>query len=759
VSDTAASGSLPRFIRLWRDDGPHRYALAVVAIGVAFLLQMILAWDLEPPYLFFFPAVLLIGALGGFGPGALATLLAAVLTVLWVLPAERQSRSTGVRELVGLALFVLMGLLASAVAHRVHTSRRRVVTRGEEALHLSDRRYRILADNANDVIWTFDLRTRRFSYISPSISRLRGLSVEEALVEPLERRLTPESLGRVQALLALIGTPEERDSVTAVYDQPCRDGSIRHVEITTSLVRDPSGRAVEVVGVSRDATERVRAERALEVRERHLQTILETALDGFWIVDGNGRLLQVNGAACTLSGYSREEMVTMQVSDLEAGESVAEVADHVRRIRERGWDRFESRHRRKDGRLVDVESRVQCSGAEGEMVVFLRDITEAKRSRLALERSEERFRALIEQSTDMIMLFDASAICTFWSPSAVETLGWTPDEILDHSALELVHPDDLARAATLLEKVVSRPGVVMREVLRIRHRDGSCRQVEATARNLLHDAAVHGVVLNGRDVTNQRLLEEQFWQSQKLESVGRLAGGVAHDFNNLLTVILSGVEELREPEESVPPSSLEIVGEIGAAAERGRDLTRQLLAFARKQVVAPVTIDLGGVVRGSDKLLRRLLGEDVDLISILAPDLWPIRSDPGQVGQVLLNLAVNASDAMPDGGRLTVETSNLEVGQSGLAGHPGMQPGPYVRLRVSDTGTGMPPEVKSRLFEPFFTTKAVGRGTGLGLATVYGIVKQSDGFISVESELGVGTTFSVYFPRIRGAVAEVAPRA
>jgi two-component system cell cycle sensor histidine kinase/response regulator CckA len=571
VSDTAASGSLHGFRSLWRRDGLRRYALAIGAIGVAFLLQMLLAWHLRSPHLFYFPALLLIGALG-------------------------------------------------------------VVI------------------------------------------------------------------------------------------------------------------------------ERARAERALEHRERHLRTILETNLDGFWIVDGHGRLLQVNGAACSMSGYGRDELLTMRVSDLEAAESAADVADHVRKIQERGWDRFESRHRRKDGRLIDVELGVQCSGAAGEMVVFLRDITEARRSRLALERSEERFRALIEKSTDMIMVFDASAVCSFWSPSAVEALGWTPDEVLDHSALELVHADDLARAASLLEKVISRPGVVMREVLRVRHRDGSCRQVEATARNLLHDAAVQGVVLNGRDVTNQRLLEEQFWQSQKLESVGRLAGGVAHDFNNLLTVILSGVEELGETGESVPPSSLEIVGEIGAAADRGRDLTRQLLAFARKQVVAPVTVDLGVVVRGSDKLLRRLLGEDVDLVSNLAPDLWPIRSDPGQAGQVLLNLAVNASDAMPGGGRLTLETSNVEVGEDGLAAHPGLQPGPYVRLRVIDTGTGMSPEVKSRIFEPFFTTKPVGRGTGLGLATVYGIVKQSGGFISVESEPGVGTTFSVFFPRNRGAVVEGPPR-
>ncbi len=496
-----------------------------------------------------------------------------------------------------------------------------------------------MAAHLHDVIWTFDLRTRRFSYVSPSITSLRGLSVQEALAESVEQSLTPESWLRARASLERNGTPEGNRPSTGVYDQPCRDGSIKHVEMTTTVVLDASGQPVEVIGVSRDATARVVAERALEERERHLRTILETAIDGFWLVGEGGRLLQVNEAACAMLCYSREELLRLSISDIDASESPAEVTAHLARVDAVGCDRFETRHRRKDGRLIDVEISVQRSGpGPGRHVVFLRDVTASRGARAA-----------------------------------------------------------------------------------------------------------------------QRALEEQLWQAQKLESVGRLAGGVAHDFNNLLTVILSGVEELRHLDEPGAPSASELIDEIGGAGERARDLTRQLLAFARKQQVAPTVVDLGEVVRGTEKLLRRLLGEDVALVSNLAPDLWPIRCDLGLAEQVLLNLAVNARDAMPGGGRLTIETANVVLDQAGVATWPGMQPGPHVRLVVRDSGSGMPAEVKERIFEPFFTTKAVGQGSGLGLSTVYGIVAQSGGFVSVESEPGRGSTFTIHFPRTIGAPTRSLP--
>ena len=250
-----------------------------------------------------------------------------------------------------------------------------------------------------------------------------------------------------------------------------------------------------------------------------------------------------------------------------------------------------------------------------------------------------------------------------------------------------------------------------------------------------------------RDVTEQRQLEAQLVRAQKLEAVGRLAGGVAHDFNNLLTVILSYSSLLIEDNE-IPPHSLESVQEIKKAADGAAGLTKQLLAFSRQQVLQPQVLDVNSVVQSTQKLLNRLIGEDVKLITNFAPDLGVARLDPGQVGQIIMNLAVNARDAMPTGGILTIETANVEMDITYVRGHPVAQAGHYVMLAVSDTGIGMDEATKERIFEPFFTTKETGKGTGLGLATVYGIVKQSGGFIWVYSEPGRGTSFKIYFPRI-----------
>ena len=366
----------------------------------------------------------------------------------------------------------------------------------------------------------------------------------------------------------------------------------------------------------------------------------------------------------------------------------------------------------------------------------------------ALERERARFQALIEHSTDVTLLLDRDGTVAFVSPAVRESLGYEPSEITGRSILDFVHPDDRARSAESLGALTRGGAAVQRLELRMRRADGSWSVAESIRRNLLDHPSVRGIVVNVRDVTEQVRTRAQLLQAQKMESVGRLAGGVAHDFNNLLTVILACGEDLRERIRDQEPPDPGAVEDIVEAADRAREMTRQLLAFARKHVAAPAVVDLNQLVLNTAKLLRRMVGEDVKVVEHFDADAWSIRCDPGLVDQALINLAVNARDAMPSGGTLTVSTENVWVRPDDPRPEPSMPPGQYVRLSVADTGSGITPEVQGRMFEPFFTTKDPGVGTGLGLSMVYGIVRQSDAFLAVRSAPGAGTAFDIFFPRI-----------
>jgi two-component system cell cycle sensor histidine kinase/response regulator CckA len=296
-------------------------------------------------------------------------------------------------------------------------------------------------------------------------------------------------------------------------------------------------------------------------------------------------------------------------------------------------------------------------------------------------------------------------------------------------------------------------GEAMVYEFRIRRPDGETRRIRARVAPIrTADGRVHRLTGTALDVTEADQLEQQLRQAQKMEAVGTLAGGVAHDFNNLLTII-GGFADLLAVRLQADPRSKEMVAEIRRSVDRAASLTRQLLAFSRKQVLAPVVLDLNRIVAETSRMVQRLIGEDIEFNAVPDPGLGPIRADPGQVEQVLMNLVINARDAMPTGGRLTVETRRVVLDDGETCIRTELRPGEYSVVSVSDTGTGMAPEVQQHIFEPFFTTKAAGRGTGLGLATVYGIVKQSGGGVQVYSEVGIGTTFKVYFPVTTGSVA------
>jgi len=367
--------------------------------------------------------------------------------------------------------------------------------------------------------------------------------------------------------------------------------------------------------------------------------------------------------------------------------------------------------------------------------------------RLLIER-EELFRLITENAADMIAVVDDNGHRLYNSPSYQRILGYSFEELQATPSLEQIHPEDQALVQEAAAEA-RQTGLGRRIEYRMRHKDGTWRTLESTASAIVNGRGeARRFVIVNRDITARKRLEEQFRQAQKMEAVGRLSGGIAHDFNNILGVIIGYgeiLEERLEPSNSLRPCADEIL----QAGRRAATLTRQLLAFSRQQVLAPRVLQLNSVIVDTQKMLRRVIGEDIELDTMLSTNLGRVKADHGQIEQVILNLAVNARDAMPRGGKLTIATENSELDAIAVRrySYP-VKPGRYVLLSVSDTGVGMTSETQAHIFEPFFTTKEKGKGTGLGLATVYGVVKQSDGYIQVHSEVGAGTTFKIYLPLV-----------
>ena len=383
-------------------------------------------------------------------------------------------------------------------------------------------------------------------------------------------------------------------------------------------------------------------------------------------------------------------------------------------------------------------------------------VTERKKAEDDLRASETRYRRLFESAKDGILILDAdTGQVVDANPFLISLLGYSHADFLGKTLWDLGPFKDVAVSREAFRELQEKD-YVRYDDLPLETRDGRLINVEFVS-NVYLVGQTKVIQCNIRDITERKRieaeheaehnkLEQQLQVSQKMEAIGILAGGVAHDFNNLLSVILSYTEFAMQKLREDNPLKDDLL-EVKKAGQRAAVLTQQLLAFGRKQLLQPVPLNLNQVAEGVEKMLRRILGEDIDFVQVLAPDLGVVRADPGQIEQVLMNLVVNARDAMSAGGKLTIETSNVELDEEYVAHHVSVKPGPYVQLAVTDTGCGMDEQTKTQLFEPFFTTKEKGKGTGLGLSTVYGIVKQSGGNIWVYSELGLGTTFKIYLPR------------
>jgi two-component system cell cycle sensor histidine kinase/response regulator CckA len=615
--------------------------------------------------------------------------------------------------------------------------------RTEGELAESDARLAAIIESAKDAIIITE-PGYGITLFNRSAEQLFRCSAQDALGQRLTRFLPPE-----------IGADPRGDTeglVTHLIRTGSRgiraDGEEFPLEASASRVR-VKGRQYHTV-VVRDISERKQAEEALRQSEEQFRSFVETTRDWVWAIDQQRRLTYSNPALTSILGYQPEEVLGHDLLEYmheqDRRQFQGESPDWCRD--KSGWTGLVLRWRHKTGEYRFLEGNtVRIVGSDGE-VLGLRGLDRDVTDRVIANEQLRAQAALLDQANDAILVQDMQGRLTFWNQGAERLYGWNRAEALGTRVDDLLFrcppPPELNQG----RQMVLEQGKWNGELAQVT-REG--KEIFVSSRWTLgrdEQGQPASMLVINTDITERKRLQSQFLHAQRMEGIGRLAGGVAHDFNNLLTLITGYSEMLLE---DLPPEdpSHGVLREIKKAGDRAASLTRQLLAFSRKQVLSPQILDLNDLIRELGKMLRRLIGEDITLHTSLDPELGPIQADPGQLEQVILNLAVNARDAMPHGGKLFIETRNV-----GLVEPSGVEPAeggssPQVLLVVSDTGCGMGEAIASQVFEPFFTTKPLGEGTGLGLATVYGIVKQSGGHIELTSKRGQGTTFTISLPRIR----------
>ena len=514
----------------------------------------------------------------------------------------------------------------------------------------------------------------------------------------------------------------------------------------------PVGR--DTVGILfENVADRRLAEQAQLEGQARKSAILDSALDAIVTFDHEGRIFEWNRTAESIFGLRRAQVLGRELADLVFPEENRDrFRDSLARYLAHGDSdligrRVELIGHRSGGGLFPIEMSVNRVSMAGPPIFtgFLRDITERKQFEEALRRSEEHFRSLIENSSDVIAIVKEQGRFVYLSHTVQRILNYRPEELIHRPVFEIIHPDDHGQVEQALQRALSQPEKATAVQFRCRHANGTWRILEAIGVQRKDPSGQIGIVVNARDITERRQLEDQLRQAQKMESIGQLAGGVAHDFNNILTVI-QGHAALLSSSTGLTVNQRNSLEQITLGADRAANLTRQLLTFSRKQMLQPRHLDLNEVVNNLAKMLQRILGEDIALHLHFQRGLPTVHADQGMLEQILMNLAVNSRDAMPRGGQLIINTRHAQVEPGEMPPNCDGAHGLYVVLSVGDTGTGIDPEHLPHIFEPFFTTKDVGKGTGLGLATVYGIVHQHHGWITVDSESNRGTVFQIFLP-------------
>ncbi len=578
--------------------------------------------------------------------------------------------------------------------------------------------------------------------------QLFGYSAEEAigrntdLIVPDDRRI------EVRQILDQIGQGSRIKHHETVRRR--KDGTEFPVSLSVSPIRSASGEVIGASKIARDITETQRTQYALsrEIDER--QRLFETSLDLILVTDPVGTFVQVSPSVVSILGYRPDEMVGQSAQEFIYFDDLESTRDEMRSARRGGEIRnFVSRYVHKDGRVVVLVWMGTWSEPARRYYFIGRDMTEMHRAQDALAESGDMARGIIETALDAFIQMDQAGIVLDWNSQAENIFGWSRREAVGRPLAELIIPEQNRALHDFGVKRFLETGegrlLDNRTEIAAQRRDGSQLTVELsiTAFRRRDDTVFNGFL---RDLTEKIARESQYRQAQKMEAIGQLTGGVAHDFNNILTVITGTIEILAEGVADDPELAA-ITKMIDEAAQRGADLTKHLLAFARKQPLEPRELDVNALVVAAGKLLRPTLGEQIEIQTTLVESPWIAFVDPNQLTTAVLNLALNARDAMPAGGKLTIETQNVELDEAYASMHSDVRAGPYVLVAISDTGSGIPANLLEKVFEPFFTTKETGKGTGLGLSMVYGFVKQSGGHIKIYSEQGVGTTVRLYLPR------------
>ena len=571
--------------------------------------------------------------------------------------------------------------------------------------------------------------------------RLFGWSEKEVLGKPVPS-VPADHMSSYRALRERVFRGESISSYESLAVR--KDGSVFDVIISMAALCDAAGEIRGAMDIALDITDRKTAEAQL-----HLQAAaLSSAANSIVISDKAGRILWANPAFTVLTGYSLEEVLGQTFAIFNSGK-------HPRSFFEHLWETVlngevwhgEVTNRRKDGTIYTEEQTVTPVRNENDeithFVTIQQDITERKRT----EAEHVRLITAIEQLAEAVVITDTNGTIEYVNPAFTHISGYSRDDVIGQNPRVLKSgKQDAAMYKQLWETILK--GQPWHGELINKRKDGTLyteEQAIAPVRDSRGEVA-HFVAIK-QDVTERKSLEGQLHQAQKMESVGRLAGGVAHDFNNLLSVII-GYSDVLAGQPGLDSRALKQIEEIKKAGDRAAALTRQLLAFSRQQVLEPKIVNLNSIIVETEKMLRRLIGEDIEFRTKLSAEIGSVKVDPGQVEQILMNLVVNARDAMPGGGKVLIETHELELDEEYARHHAPCTPGWYVVLTVTDTGVGMDQSVLAHIFEPFFTTKEVGKGTGLGLSTVYGIVKQSGGYVWAYCEPGQGSAFKIYLPRV-----------